>query len=114
MCGIVGWVDWAKHLSQQASTLETMNQTIAHRGPDADGCWFSPRAALGNRRLYVIDPQGGKQPMLYQEHGQVYALTYNGEIYNFRELRDELLKYGHTFSTHSDTEVLLHAYIKWG
>lgn len=114
MCGIVGWVDWEKDLTQQRSTLETMNQTMAHRGPDAEGCWFSPHAALGNRRLFVIDPQGGKQPMLYQEHGQVYALTYNGEIYNFRELRDELRKHGHIFSTHSDTEVLLHAYIKWG
>lgn len=114
MCGISGWVDWEKDLTQQRSTLEAMNRTIAHRGPDAEGCWFSPHAALGNRRLFVIDPQGGKQPMLYQHQGQFYALTYNGEIYNFRELRAELLKYGHTFSTHSDTEVLLHAYIKWG
>ncbi|HEX7735553.1 MAG TPA: asparagine synthase (glutamine-hydrolyzing) [Ktedonobacteraceae bacterium] len=114
MCGIAGWVDWEKDLTQQRSTVEAMNQAIAHRGPDAQGCWFSPRAALSNRRLYVIDPQGGGQPMLYQNQGQLYVLTYNGEIYNFRELREELRKHGHVFSTHSDTEVLLHAYVKWG
>ena len=64
MWGISGWVDWEKDLTQQRSTMEAMNQTLAHRGPDAQECWFSPRAALGNRRLYVIDPQGGAQPML--------------------------------------------------
>ena len=114
MCGIAGWVDWEKDLTQHRSTIEAMGQTVAHRGPDAQGCWLSPHAAFAHHRLYVIDPQGGAQPMLYRNQGQMYALIYNGEIYNFRELREELRKYGHVFSTHSDTEVLLHAYIKWG
>jgi len=114
MCGIAGWVDWEKDLTQHRSTIEAMSQTVSQRGPDAQGCWLAPHAALAHHRLRVIDPQGGAQPMVYREHNQVYALTYNGEIYNFRELREELRKFGHVFSTHSDTEVLLHAYIKWG
>src|SRR5260370_25481597 len=91
-----------------------MADTLGRRGPDAQGCWMSPRSALAHRRLIVIDPEGGKQPMIYQENGYTYALTYNGEIYNFRELRRELERQGHAFRTQSYTEVLLHAYIEWG
>ncbi|MBO0796944.1 MAG: asparagine synthase (glutamine-hydrolyzing), partial [Ktedonobacteraceae bacterium] len=111
MCGIAGWVDWEEDLTHHRATIERMASTICHRGPDAQGSWLSPRAALAHYRLFVIDPQGGKQPMTYQGN---YALTYNGEIYNFRELRSELQSRGHTFHTHSDTEVLLHAYDEWG
>ncbi|MGH2508378.1 MAG: asparagine synthase (glutamine-hydrolyzing), partial [Ktedonobacteraceae bacterium] len=114
MCGIAGWIDWEVDLSQHSSTIERMTATLAHRGPDAQGCWLSPRAALGHRRLIVIDPEGGAQPMIYQTDARTYALTYNGELYNFRELRSELTSHGHIFRTHSDTEVLLHAYIEWG
>jgi asparagine synthase (glutamine-hydrolysing) len=114
MCGIAGWVDWEKDLTRHRSIVEAMGRAVAHRGPDAQGCWLSPRAAFAHHRLYVIDPQGGSQPMLYRDQGQMYALIYNGEIYNFRELREELRKRGHVFTTRSDTEVLLHAYIKWG
>ncbi|HLZ61368.1 MAG TPA: asparagine synthase (glutamine-hydrolyzing) [Ktedonosporobacter sp.] len=114
MCGITGWIDWEEDLTSHRATIEGMAGTLAHRGPDAHGCWLSPRAALAHYRLFVIDPQGGKQPMIYQNQHQTYALTYNGEIYNFRELRSELEPLGHTFHTHSDTEVLLHAYIEWG
>lgn len=110
MCGIAGWVDWEEDLTHHRPLIERMNQTISKRGPDAQGCWLSPRAALAHRRLCVIDPQGGKQPMVYQG----YTLTYNGEIYNFRELRQELQSRGHAFGTQSDTEVLLHAYAEWG
>lgn len=114
MCGITGWIDWQVDLSDQGALLDKMVGCLQPRGPDEQGCWLSPRAALAHRRLIVIDPQGGKQPMLYQVGNNTYAITYNGEIYNFREIRAELEQHGHTFHTHSDTEVLLHAYTEWG
>jgi asparagine synthase (glutamine-hydrolysing) len=75
---------------------------------------LSIRAAFGHRRLVVIDPQGGIQPMMYETTGRKYIITYNGEIYNYRELRHELQERGHTFASQSDTEVLLHTYVEWG
>lgn len=114
MCGIVGWIDWQENLTQRGSLMEQMADTLCHRGPDARGQWLSPHAALAHRRLIVIDPQSGGQPMSYQEGERSYTITYNGEIYNFRELRRELESYGHTFRTQSDTEVILHAYAEWG
>jgi asparagine synthase (glutamine-hydrolysing) len=114
MCGIAGWIDWTDDLTRQGPMIVRMADTLSHRGPDAQGQWLSPHAALAHRRLIVIDPQTGGQPMVYQEGDRTYAITYNGEIYNFRELRRELESYGHTFRTRSDTEVLLHAYVEWG
>ena len=114
MCGITGWIDWQADLSEQGVILEKMANCLSRRGPDEQGRWLSQRAVLAHRRLIVLDPQGGKQPMVYSAGGHTYAITYNGEIYNFRELRAELEQCGHTFRTHSDTEVLLHAYIEWG
>ncbi len=114
MCGIAGWVDWKDDLTRQGPMVERMASTLCHRGPDAQGQWLSPHAALAHRRLVVIDPEGGGQPMIYQESGHTYAITYNGELYNFRELRRELERGGHTFRTQSDTEILLHAYVEWG
>ncbi|HEX3642069.1 MAG TPA: asparagine synthase (glutamine-hydrolyzing), partial [Ktedonobacteraceae bacterium] len=113
MSGIVGWIDWTEDLTRQNSLIEAMAETLNHRGPDAKGCWLSPRAALAHRRLIVIDPSGGTQPMVYTAGDYTYALTYNGEIYNFRELRSGLEVRGHTFRTQSDAEVLLHAYLEW-
>src|SRR6266571_4154887 len=113
MCGITGWIDWTEDLTHQSSLIERMAETLNPRGPDAKGIWLSPRAALAHRRLTVIDPLGGTQPMVYTVGGHTYTLTYNGEIYNFRELRSELEVRGHTFRTQSDTEVLLHAYVEW-
>jgi asparagine synthase (glutamine-hydrolysing) len=115
MCGIAGWIDWAEDLSYQGPLIEAMVDTLNHRGPDVKGrCWLSPRAALAHRRLIVIDPRGGAQPMIHTASDHSYAVTYNGEIYNFRELRSELETRGHTFATQSDTEVLLHSYLEWG
>ena len=114
MCGIAGWIDWKDDLTRQGPLLVRMADTLCHRGPDAQGQWLSPHAALAHRRLIVIDPQTGDQPMVYHLGDRTYAITYNGETYNFRELRHELESYGHTFHTHSDTEVLLHAYVEWG
>lgn len=114
MCGITGWIDWEQDLSAQQPLLEQMACTLRERGPDREGYWLSPRAALAHRRLIVIDPVGGKQPMIYTQGDNTYAMTYNGELYNFRELREELRTLHHTFHTQSDTEVLLHAYLEWG
>jgi asparagine synthase (glutamine-hydrolysing) len=114
MCGIAGWIDWEQDLTSQGQMLERMVEMLYHRGPDAHGHWLSTRAALAHSRLIVIDPHGGTQPMIYQAGEHTYALTYNGELYNFRELRSELESCGHAFRTQSDTEVLLHTYVEWG
>lgn len=114
MCGIVGWVDWELDLTQQQTTLETMAETLSPRGPDASGRWVSPRAALAHRRLIVVDPEGGGQPMARRYGDRTYVITYNGELYNTGELRRELEQQGHTFRSYSDTEVLLVSFIEWG
>ncbi len=114
MCGIAGWIDWQVELTSQKAMLQRMADTLCHRGPDAQGEWLSSHAALAHRRLKVIDPYSGGQPMTYTVGNNLYAVTYNGEIYNFCELRSELKTRGHAFHTASDTEVLLHAYVQWG
>ncbi|MGA4877998.1 asparagine synthase (glutamine-hydrolyzing) [Streptomyces lydicamycinicus] len=115
MCGITGWISYDHDLSRQRTTLEAMTETMACRGPDAAGLWLDTHAAFGHRRLAVIDPDGGKQPMTVTHDGRTLLVTtYSGEVYNYRELRAELEQLGHTFRTHSDTEVVLHAYLQWG
>ncbi|MDT3416489.1 asparagine synthase (glutamine-hydrolyzing) [Brevibacillus aydinogluensis] len=114
MCGIAGWVDWEKDLSRERATIETMTQTLTSRGPDDEGYWLSPRVAFGHRRLCVVDPAGGRQPMTRYRGGHAYTLIYNGELYNTDDLRQILVEKGHTFHSHSDTEVLLASYIEWG
>ncbi|QBD77229.1 hypothetical protein EPA93_14985 [Ktedonosporobacter rubrisoli] len=91
-----------------------MAQTVKRRGPDTQGCWLSPHAALAHHRLIVIDPTCAAQPMIYQTDNNTIAITNNGEMYNFRELRDELTAHGHIFQMKSDTEVILHVYTEWG
>ncbi|WP_132746930.1 asparagine synthase (glutamine-hydrolyzing) [Scopulibacillus darangshiensis] len=113
MCGIAGWIDFTRNLTQEQAILKDMANTIEHRGPDAEGYWLNDHAALAHRRLIVIDPEGGTQPMTCREGGELYTLTYNGEIYNYKELKRKLEAKGHRFQTTSDTEVLLHAYIEW-
>jgi asparagine synthase (glutamine-hydrolysing) len=115
MCGIVGWVDFERDLSQERTTAQAMTRTMACRGPDAEGVWLDRHAAIGHRRLSVIDLEGGRQPMVAEEDGRPLAvLTFSGEIYNYRELRSELVSRGHRFRTRSDTEVVLRAYVEWG
>jgi asparagine synthase (glutamine-hydrolysing) len=93
--------------------LRKMTDAIAHRGPDGEGFYIDSFVGLGNRRLAIIDlSPAGHQPMVTQD-GR-YALTYNGEIYNFQELRAELEALGHQFHSRTDTEVVLHAYAEWG
>lgn len=115
MCGIAGWIDYARDLRQELPTLRAMTKTMQYRGPDDEGVWSDSRAALGHRRLAIIDLEGGRQPMIASEGGEPLAvLIYTGEIYNFRELRTELMGLGRTFRTQSDTEVVLCSYLQWG
>lgn len=115
MCGISGWVDYGRDLRRERETVQAMTDTMACRGPDAEGMWLVPHAAFGHRRLAIIDIEGGRQPMTAGAGGEaVAALTYSGEVYNFRELRAELTQRGHRFRTQSDTEVVLEAYLEWG
>ena len=103
MCGIVGFVGARADMQE---ILQGMMDAIAHRGPDGQGQFIEGPAALGQRRLSIIDLEGGKQPMFNED--QNLAVIFNGEIYNFQELTAELMRAGHTFATRSDTEVLLH------
>ncbi|MFD9421357.1 MULTISPECIES: asparagine synthase (glutamine-hydrolyzing) [unclassified Streptomyces] len=113
MCGIAGWVDFARPVDQDLA--RTMTATMARRGPDAEGLWTGDHVALGHRRLSVIDLEGGCQPMVAEEApGSRAALTYSGETYNFQELRSQLKSLGHHFTSRSDTEVVLRAYLQWG
>ncbi|NYI66619.1 asparagine synthase (glutamine-hydrolyzing) [Spelaeicoccus albus] len=91
-----------------------MTETMACRGPDAAGTWFDTHAALGHRRLAIIDLPGGSQPMATESDAGKAAMVYSGETYNFSELRDELRRRGHRFNTDSDTEVVLTGYLEWG
>jgi len=111
MCGIVGLLRFDGAPADRA-VLDDMAAALAHRGPDGHGVWSHGPFGLGHRRLAIIDPEGGHQPMGDQE-GRTW-LSYNGEIYNFRELRGALEARGHRFRTSCDTEVLLAAYREWG
>lgn len=115
MCGITGWVDYTRDLTQHPGVLAGMSQTLALRGPDASGSWLHRHALLGHRRLAILDLAGGVQPMTYRcPGGAEVTLVYTGEVYNHPELRERLRACGHQFQTRSDTEVVLHAYLEWG
>lgn len=111
MCGIGGFVDYERDARRGGPILHGMKRTLTPRGPDAEGTYFDEDTALIHRRLIVIDPEGGKQPMCSPDRNTI--LIYNGELYNTPELRRELMSRGHEFVGHSDTEVLLHAYLEW-
>ena len=116
MCGIAGWLSYSLNMQTQRDTLQRMTDTMALRGPDAAGVWVDGPVGLGHRRLSIIDIDGGKQPMLARldDGREAAAITYSGEVYNFRELRAELKIRGHRFESRSDTEVVLRAYLEWG
>lgn len=114
MCGIAGWVDYHSDLSGQQKVFEIMSEKLGARGPDASGIWLSSHAGLAHRRLVVVDPAGGGQPMIRKSGDYRYVISYNGELYNTIELRQELESRGHSFYSNSDTEVLLVSYIEWG
>ena len=112
MCGFVGFIDENDQTYDHRATIVAMANAIAHRGPDSEGYFSDGRAALGFRRLAIIDLAGANQP-LYNENRSL-VLVFNGEIYNYRALTAELTALGHTFATRTDTEVLLHGWEQWG
>jgi asparagine synthase (glutamine-hydrolysing) len=112
MCGICGIVQLRDSFAIRRETLQRMNDVIVHRGPDDEGFYLTPSVGLAMRRLSIIDLQTGHQP-IQNEDGSV-QVVFNGEIYNYRELRKELEKSGHRFATHSDTEVIVHGYEEYG
>jgi asparagine synthase (glutamine-hydrolysing) len=120
MCGIAGTVDFAGNFAEDPAAraaAQAMTDTMACRGPDDEGLWTTGHAALGHRRLAIIDVPGGHQPMVLDDPvtGETrLAIVYSGEVYNFTELREELAGKGHRFHTESDTEVILHGWLEWG
>jgi len=119
VCGIAGWARWDGPPGDQAAPgrraqIEAMTASMVCRGPDAGAVWLDAYAAIGHRRLAVIDLTGGGQPMTVADGSGTVVLTFNGEVYNYRELRAELRALGHVFRSESDTEVVLRAYLEWG
>ena len=112
MCGIAGFINHRKSLAEAESILNLMMTRIHHRGPDDCGLYLEPSMGMGNVRLSIIDLSGGDQP-LSNEDGSLW-IVYNGEVFNYIELREDLIKKGHRFKTQSDTEVILHMYEEYG
>jgi asparagine synthase (glutamine-hydrolysing) len=112
MCGICGQFNFRSGAPVARPDIEAMTRTLVHRGPDDEGYYVSGSVGLGFRRLSIIDLSGGHQPMSDAE--ETVWVAFNGEIYNFQELRDELESRGHRFRTKSDTEVIVHGYKQWG
>jgi asparagine synthase (glutamine-hydrolysing) len=111
MCGITGFLS-SVPVSNPSSTLELMLRSILHRGPDEHGCLIDGPLAMGMRRLSIIDLADGTQP-IYDESGR-FGIVFNGEIYNYVELRQQLLARGHRLKTHSDTETIVHLFEEFG
>ncbi len=112
MCGIVGIFDSRGERAIDPALLSTMNDSQTHRGPDGSGLFIDAGVGLGHRRLAIIDLEGGHQPLFNEDHSVV--VVYNGEIFNFRELAEQLEAAGHRFRTRCDTEVIVHAWEEWG
>ena len=114
MCGIAGWFDKHRDLREQKLIIDRMSESLGSRGPDDSGTMTKDHICLIHRRLAVIDVENGAQPMTKQRGADSYTIVYNGELYNTSELRAELISLGWSFSTKSDTEVVLTAYMHWG
>lgn len=112
MCGISGFLHFDQEREASQKVIKKMNDVLIHRGPDGEGFYLKKNIALGHRRLAIIDLNTGEQPM-YSPDGKI-VLVFNGEIYNYIELKEELIGLGCRFSTSSDTEVIINAYITWG
>src|SRR5437773_5820168 len=111
MCGITGQYNFERHEPVERETIVRIAHSIAHRGPDDEGFFIAGPVGLGFRRLSIIDLAGGHQPMSDVE--ETVWIIFNGEIYNYKELRAELQSKGHQFRTNSDTEVIIHGYKEW-
>lgn len=113
MCGIAGWLTDNRNLLDNTTLINKMSDTLKNRGPDESGLYIERKVALMHRRLAVVDIEHGKQPMSFTDGNEKYVLIYNGELYNTDEVRSQLLISGFDFEGHSDTEVVLKAYVKW-
>src|SRR4030067_1304398 len=114
MCGINGIIRFDKR-SVSEREIEVMNRKISHRGPDDQGVFIDNNVGLGHVRLSILDLSAkGHQPMSYEHQGKKAVITYNGEVYNFIELREELINKGYHFTSNTDTEVLLASYLEYG
>lgn len=114
MCGIAGWTEQNSQMLQRSMALKKMSETLERRGPDENGTYINGDMALIHRRLIVIDRENGKQPMSARYKDNTYVIVYNGELYNSAELREELKADGFHFRGHSDTEIVLKTYMKYG
>ena len=114
MCGFVGFANLKENIIQNRTVLENMNQTLSKRGPDEEGYYIENHISMAHKRLIVIDPEGGKQPMIEKYSYGNFVICYNGQIYNTKELRKELEENNFSFEGHCDTEVLLKSYIYYG
>ncbi|QNO14582.1 asparagine synthase (glutamine-hydrolyzing) [Alkalicella caledoniensis] len=114
MCGITGWINLKSQLPQNTEIIKDMTNSLSKRGPDEEGYYIDRKVHLGHKRLTVVDPSGGKQPMIKKYGDKKYTIIYNGELYNTEEIRRKLLDKGHQFKSYSDTEVLLTSYMEWG
>lgn len=110
MCGVTGLINFRESVDR--SLIEAMTASLSHRGPDGEGIWLKNNVAIAHRRLAIIDLATGQQPLCNED--ETVWITFNGEIYNYRELRSQLSAVGHKFKTQSDTEVIVHAYEEWG
>ena len=114
MCGIVGFVNYKQDISKYRNVINNMNSVLSKRGPDEQGFYLKSQVALAHKRLIVVDPDGGKQPMIEHFSDNEYAIVYNGQLYNTKELRRTLEENGFSINSHSDTEILLKSYIFYG
>ncbi len=113
MCGITGWVNFQRNLRMEKETVKAMADTLSKRGPDDTNIFIMDAVGFGHKRLVVVDAQGGVQPMTRKLGSYSFTICYNGELYNTEEIRKQLLSRGYIFQGHSDTEVLLTAYMEW-
>ena len=113
MCAIAGAINQSDLFLNDPRVAVTIRNCLKHRGPDQDGIYIKDDAVLIHTRLAIIDVENGTQPMITEHGGEEYVIVYNGELYNTDEIRSELIKLGHSFKTHSDTEVVLKAFIEW-
>ncbi|MGN0536461.1 MAG: asparagine synthase (glutamine-hydrolyzing) [Acutalibacteraceae bacterium] len=114
MCGIAGWFDKNTNLHDKETVIVSMSENMKRRGPDDSGIFLQKNICFMHRRLAVIDVENGKQPMTKSHNGKTCHIVYNGELYNTAEIRQELRLHNYSFATHSDTEVVLAAYMRWG
>jgi asparagine synthase (glutamine-hydrolysing) len=114
MCGIAGWINYKSNIIEKKQVIKDMTDTLKKRGPDCFAFYLSQNVLLGHRRLTIVDPEGGRQPMTKRIGDREYTIIYNGELYNTEEVREKLLAKGYSFKSYSDTEVLLTSYIEWG